>query len=261
MPKDNFEVELLYFSHASFSKTLFHCHSYFQLEYCIKGQLEASDNGQKLFLNPGDYWLIPPGRRHSFHKSKNIQDFVSVKFSASVAAESKIGHDPVVRYYLDRIRAVLDNETPFSPYAVEGKTIIENHLSGILNHLTQPEIEAPKSKFETMLQNTIYELGAVANVDALAQRNNLTRDEFKYRFRKEIGHGQIKDYIASILLKIIEEHLLYSDSPLNKVADELNFPSIYAFSRYFKHHRGITPSAFRSKAKLQQPPPDVSTGL
>ena len=31
-------------------------------------------------MNLGDYWLIPPGRRHSFHKSKNIQDFVSVKF-------------------------------------------------------------------------------------------------------------------------------------------------------------------------------------
>ena len=251
MPNENFEAELLYFSHASFSKTLVHCHSYFQMEYCIKGQLEASDNGQKIFLNPGDYWLIPPGRKHSFRKSNNIQDFVSVKFSASVTAESKIGHGPVVRYYLDRIRAVLDNETPFSPYAAEGKKIIENYLSGILHHLVQPEIEPPKSKFETMLQNTIYELGAVANVDELAERNKLTRDEFKYRFRQEIGHGRIKDYIASILLKMIEEHLLYSDSPLNKVAYELHFPSIYAFSRYFKHRRGITPSEFRRRAKLQ----------
>ena len=251
MPNENFEAELLYFSHASFSKTLVHCHSYFQLEYCIKGQLEASDNGQKIFLNPGDYWLIPPGRKHSFRKSNNIQDFVSVKFSASVTAESKIGHGPVVRYYLDRIRAVLDNETPFSPYAGDGKKIIENYLSGILHHLTQLEIEPPKSKFETMLQNTIYEFGATVNVDDLAERNKLTRDEFKYRFRQEIGHGRIKDYIASILLKMIEEHLLYSDSPLNKVAYELHFPSIYAFSRYFKHRRGITPSEFRRRAKLQ----------
>ena len=252
MASGNFEVELLYFSHARFSGSVFHCHSYFQLEYCIKGQLEASYNGQKLFLKPGDYWLIPPGCRHNFRKSnKDILDFISVKFSASVAAESKIGHGPVVCYYLDRIRAVLDNETPFSPYAAEGKKIIENYLSGILHHLAQPEFEAPKSKFETMLQNTIYELGAVANVDELAERNKLSRDEFKYRFRQIIGHGRIKDYIASILLKIIEEHLLYSDSPLNKVAYELHFPSIYAFSRYFKHRRGITPSEFRRRAKLQ----------
>ena len=251
MPNGNFAVELLYFSHANFSGSVFHCHSYFQLEYCIEGQLEAFDNDKKIILNPGDYWLIPPGCRHSFRKSKNELDFISVKFSASAAAESKIGHDAVGRYYLDRIRSVLDNETPFSPYAADGRKIIENYLSGILHHLTQPEIEAPKSKFETMLQNAIYEFGAVMNVDDLAEKNNLSRTEFKYRFRKKIGHGKIKAYIDSILLKMIEEHLLYSDSPLNKVANELHFPSIYAFSRYFKHHRGITPSEFRRRAKLQ----------
>ena len=251
MAKKSFDVELLYFSHAHFSGSAFHCHSYFQLEYCIGGQLEACDDGQKLFLNPGDYWLIPPGCRHSFRKSKDMLDFISVKFSASAPAVSKIRHDPVGRYYLERIRTVLDNETPFSPYTGDGKKIIENYLSGILRHLIQPEIEAPKSKFETFLQNAIYEFGAAVNVDELAEKNNLSRTEFKYRFRKEIGHGKIKSYIDSIMLKMIEEHLLYSDSPLNKVADELHFPSIYAFSRYFKHHRGITPSEFRRKAKLQ----------
>ena len=120
-----------------------------------------------------------------------------------------------------------------------------------MRHLARPKTEVTESKFETKMKNLIYEFGAAVNVNALAERNQLSRDEFKYRFRKEIGHGQIKDYIASILLKMIEEHLLYSDSPLNKVADELHFPSIYAFSRYFKHHRGITPSEFRRRAKLQ----------
>lgn len=251
MQEGNFEVELLYFSHGRFTGSVFHCHSYFQLEYCIEGQLEAFENGRKLFLNPGDYWLIPPGCRHSFRKSKNSLDFISVKFSASTVAESKIGHDPVGRYYLERIRAVLDNETPFSPYAVEGKKIIENYLSGILRQLTRPGTEVRKSKFESLLQKMIYESGAAVNVNELAERSNLSRTEFKYRFRQETGHGRIKDYIDSILLKMIDEHLLYSDSPLNKVAYELHFPSIYAFSRYFKHHRGITPSEFRRRAKLQ----------
>ena len=251
MPKENFAVELLYFSHAHFSQTVFHSHPYFQLEYCIDGQLEASGNDQKLFLNPGDYWLIPPEFTHKFYKNRKKLDFITVKFSASTPAESMIGHDPVGHYYLEKIQAVLDNETPFSPYADDGKKIIENHLSGILQHLVRAKTEVTESKFETMMKNLVYEFGAAANVNDLAERNQLTRDEFKYRFRQEIGHGRIKDYIASILLKMIEEHLLYSDSPMNKIADELHFPSIYAFSRYFKHHRGITPSEFRRRAELQ----------
>ncbi|MBO4632602.1 MAG: helix-turn-helix domain-containing protein, partial [Lentisphaeria bacterium] len=66
---------------------------------------------------------------------------------------------------------------------------------------------------------------------------------------QETGNGKIKAYIDSTLLKIAEQHLRYSDIPLNKIANQLHFSSIYAFSRYYKHHRGITPSEFRRREK------------
>ena len=245
------EVELLYFGHGNVGGTSRHNHSYFQLEYCIGGLYSAWGNGEELVLRPGDYWLIPPGFMHKFYNNKKSLDFISVKFSSPVNIGSKIGHDLLCRYYLEKICSVLDGETPFSPYSCDGKKVIENYLSGILRHLVRPEIENPKSKFETMLQNRIYQFGAPVNVGSLAEKCGMTRTEFKYRFRQEIGHGRIKNYIDSILLKMSDRHLLYSDSPLNKVAHELHFPSIYAFSRYFKHHRGITPSEFRRRAKLQ----------
>ena len=97
------------------------------------------------------------------------------------------------------------------------------------------------------LQSCICESGAAANINDLAEQFNLSRAEFKYRFLHEIGHGKIKKYIDSILLKIAEQHLRYSDIPLNRISNLLHFSSIYAFSRYFKHHRGITPSEFRRR--------------
>ena len=245
----NFDAELLYFGHAHTTGTALHCHSYFQLEYCINGQLAAYGNGEKLFLNAGDYWLIPPGFMHKFYSGKKALDYISIKFSSPTKAGSELGHDPVEQYYLEKIRAVLDGETGFSAYSSEGKSIIENHLSGFLHRLDRTSSEPPRSEFEVDLQSCICESGAASNINELAEEFKLSRAEFKYRFLQETGSGKIKEYIDSILLNIAEQHLRYSDTPLNKIAQLLHFSSIYAFSRYFKHHRGITPSEFRRRGK------------
>ena len=86
-----------------------------------------------------------------------------------------------------------------------------------------------------------------ANVDALAESFQLLRSEFKYRFLQETGSGRIKQYIDGILLNIAEQHMCYSDIPLGRIAEQMKFSSIYAFSRYYKQRRGITPSEFRQK--------------
>ena len=249
MRNRNFDAELLYFGHAHTTGTALHCHSYFQLEYCINGQLAAYGNGEKLFLNAGDYWLIPPGFMHKFYSGKKALDYISIKFSSPTTAGSELGHDPVEQYYLEKIRAVLDGETGFSAYSSEGKSIIENHLSGFLHRLDRTSSEPPRSEFEVDLQSCICESGAASNINELAEDFKLSRAEFKYRFLQETGSGKIKEYIDSILLNIAEQHLRYSDTPLNKIAQLLHFSSIYAFSRYFKHHRGITPSEFRRRGK------------
>lgn len=249
MPNRNFDARLLYFGHGHTTGTPLHCHSYFQLEYCIEGQLEASGNGKKLLLNPGDYWLIPPGLVHQFFNNEKILNYISIKFTTPGNPGSGTGHDPVGQYHLEKIRAVLDGETMFNAYSSEGKSIIENHLSGFLHRLDLTSTEPPRSEFEVDLQSCICESGAASNVNDLAEQFDLSRAEFKYRFLQETGSGRIKEYIDSILLNIADQHLLYSDVPLNKIAQMLHFSSIYAFSRYFKRHRGITPSEFRRRGK------------
>ena len=249
MGNQTFETELLYFGHGHSTGTARHCHSYFQLEYCIEGQLSASSYEKKLVLNPGDYWLIPPGVVHKFNKNRNPLNYISIKFTSPAVSRprSKIGCSPVGQYYLEKIRSILDGETAFNAYAHDGKSIIENYLSGFLRHLEQSGDKHPQSEFKTVLQRWICEFGAESNINDLAETFQLSRAEFKYRFQQEIGNGRIKEYIDSILLKIADQHLRYSDVPLNKIAYQLHFSSIYAFSRYYKHHRGITPSEFRRR--------------
>ena len=261
MKERNFETELLYFGHGYTTGTTMHAHPYFQLEYCIEGQITAQGNRKIRLLNPGDFWLILPGTLHKFNKNKNPLNYISIKFNTSPGIPSFLGHQPVCRYYLEAIRSVIDGETDFNAYASEGKSIIENYLSGILHHLVRTE--EPQSEFKTAMQRWICEFGAAANVNDLAEKFHMSRAEFKYRFQQEIGNGRIKDYIDAAILKIVEQHLCYSDVPLNKIADQLHFSSIYAFSRYYKQHRGISLSEFRrQKNGMQQAglPRDVQLG-
>jgi len=247
MSERNANVELLYFGHGHASGTDLHRHPYFQLEYCVGGRLPGADAEKPVVLEAGDYWLIPPQGRHKFLKAESGLDYISVKFHAGKGFAGRTGRDPVCGYFLDRIRAVMDGETAFNAYSPEGKCVIENYLACFLGRLDRLTDPTRKSRFETRVRACVFDCGAAANVDCLAERFGMTRAEFKYRFRREIGHGRIKEYIDSVLLGLIERHLRYSDASLNRIAEQLNFSSIYTFSRYYRRHRGIPPSKFHDR--------------
>ena len=252
MTNSDFETELLYFGHGHAAGTAMHAHSHFQLEYCIAGQLSALSREKRFLLNPGDLWLIPPGVEHGFEKrGGGMDDYISIKFSSNLRSAPVISREPVCEFYLEEMRKIIDGEGAFHAHSHEGKSIIENFLSGLLRYLQRLPREKALSAFENELQVCVCQAGAAADVNCLAEHFGLTRAEFKYRFAKEIGGGKIKNHINSILMKLAEQHLRYSDVPVRKIAELLNFSSIYAFSRYFRQHRGTTPSEFRKRALEQ----------
>ncbi len=243
--QNDFTTELLYFSHGYASSTGMHSHSYCQLEYCIDGKLIASSLGREIVLLPGEFWLIPPEIEHKFHKTDSPQDFISIKFRATDCPEPQVSRDPVCLFHLDTIRDLIDGKGRFKTYSQESRIVIEDALSCLLRHLAKMPEHPRTSDFEANLLNAVLQSGAAISIDELADFFKLTKAQFKYRFGKEFGNGNIKRHIDGVLLKMAERQLLYSALSLSQIARELRFSSLYAFSRYFKHHRGKSPSEFR----------------
>jgi len=249
MEKSEAKAELLYFGHEHSSGVPLHSHPYYQLEYCIAGELMTFDGKSTRRLSHGDFWLIPPGEKHLFQKNQKEVDYISIKFNSRQKFASRVSSSPTGQFYLDEMRKIIDGENRFTAYSVEGKVVLEHLLSGLLEILSKDLTSASPSDFEWQLQKIIYNRGASVSVDDLAESFRISRAEFKYRFRKETGSGHIKKFIGKYLLKISEHRLRFSDMSIQKIAEELHFSSIYAFSRYFKQHRGISPSAFRNSYK------------
>ncbi len=90
----------------------------------------------------------------------------------------------------------------------------------------------------------------------LADAAGLTPSYFSALFKKETGET-LSDYLVRYRLAIAQRLLKESRLCIAEVAASAGYMDVKYFSRLFKKHMSITPSAFR---KLTSPQADTKTG-
>ena len=241
---DEPKIQILYFEHSYRSVTMLHSHSYCQIEYCMGSPMRIYDGTNYRMLAPQHAWIIPPDTKHQFLNTEK-QDFLSLKFCTPAALQECITGDKVISLLLENICHIVDQQKTLSPHSAEGHFLMEHYLAGIIDRLSGIASAPDTSAFEARFFAAVCHQGAQLSVDNLAEFFNLSRAQFKYAFFKETGSGDIKGTISRYLIKMAQQDLQYSDKSLGKIAEQLHFSSIYAFSRFFKQHCGISPLGFR----------------
>jgi AraC-like DNA-binding protein len=56
----------------------------------------------------------------------------------------------------------------------------------------------------------------------------------------------LRDYVNQYKLHIMENRLQYSSLSIKEISDELGFTDLSHFNKFFKSHKGMSPSAFRN---------------
>jgi AraC-like DNA-binding protein len=85
-------------------------------------------------------------------------------------------------------------------------------------------------------------------LEDIAEQMGISVSHLSRLFKKEIGEN-IQDYVNDIRVEKAANLLIYSEEPISKIAEYVNFSSQSYFGRIFKERKGMTPKQYRDTYK------------
>jgi AraC family transcriptional regulator of arabinose operon len=105
------------------------------------------------------------------------------------------------------------------------------------------------------LQVVADDLATHHDIEDLTRMAGLSASRFRHLFREQIGLP-FRRAVRLIRLRQVALRLVHTDEPVGAIAEETGFSSIFDLSRQFRRHYGVSPRAYRERARtLELPPP------
>jgi AraC family transcriptional activator of pobA len=209
--------------------------------------------GGRRLLNAGDVYFIPPGIEHGFVYKRKPADFLTLK----VAVLGRDGGTEILFAQQSRvlagIRRALLEATPVSGAPAPSRQATIELLAAALIANCYPDTDAPISPGDAAPEIPLVAAiklyvssaqGRVPSVKAVARRMGYSISHVTARFRAAAGIP-LKRYLDEERRRAAEWLMSYSDQSIGDVAQLLEFPDIYSFSRFFKRMTGKSPRDFR----------------
>ena len=96
------------------------------------------------------------------------------------------------------------------------------------------------------LELLAFSRGRTRKVQDFADQLCVTPDQLTAA-TKEISARTALDWITETTIQFITHDLLYTQKTVSEISNELDFPSLSFFGKYFKQHIGLSPRAFRER--------------
>ena len=96
------------------------------------------------------------------------------------------------------------------------------------------------------LELLAFSRGRTRKVQEFADQLCVTPDQLTAA-TKAISARTALDWITEATVKAITHDLLYTQKTISEISDELDFPSLSFFGKFFKQHTGLSPRAFRER--------------
>ena len=124
----------------------------------------------------------------------------------------------------------------------------------LTDRLIAEQSEATKERIQTsndglhrrFLELLAFSRGRTRNVEQFAEQLFVTPDQLTAATKAVSGRTAL-DWITEATVKAITHDLLYTQKTVSEISDELDFPSLSFFGKYFKQHTGLSPRAFRER--------------
>ncbi len=225
--------------------------------FIIKGNGRIKIEDQSFYLEPGVFFLIPPGIRHDYILQDNPARFTfrfklkseirDIGFGAKYFVEDKAwGLQTAVMSLSQELQRKL-------PYSTHKK---KHLLSLMCVHIFRNEQKFPgdPTMFTEFQCCRISDFFA-ANVNNrptpsdLAATLDLTPDYFS-RIFKHTYKISPREWLVRERIRLASLELTAPASSISQVAYHMGYPDVYLFSRQFKKVIGISPRDFRKQLEV-----------
>lgn len=256
-----------------------HKHTFFEITYILRGAGDYYINGNKFRFKDNDLFLLPPDAEH-YTRVSTTTSFLFIRFNniylqAQQATDKQYSD---LGDWIQRLEYILQNSHdlrgPVNLHAGD-QPLINAVCAAIMQGLSMPQIL--QKELMQQLINTLITIVArniamfnleqadgqpqagrdilhyihqhiyapeKLKAERIAAHFNISLNYISEYFKKHL-QGGMQRYIINYKLSLIEIRLRHSDMRLNEIADEFGFTDESHFTRTFKKHKGLSPSAYR----------------
>lgn len=248
-----------------------HRHNSYVLVFFTKGSGTHEIDFDVFSIQSGSMFFLQPGQMHHWDLSDDVEGFVifysqemyNLYFGEKTIADypfySSVDNKPEMVFDLAEARAILPYfESMMSE--IQASQILKRDK--IMNLLDIIHIEIARKYSETHLHEAHSYNVKIKNFEVLLAQNfktekapsfyaaqlNITLKHLN-RICNEMLQKTTTEVITDRIILEVKRMLMDKKMTVNEIATELGFDDFSYFTRLFKKHTGLTPSAFRVSKK------------
>lgn len=224
---------------------------YSRLWYIISGDPYIISNGSKIYLKPGNCYLLPTGYPFGYSCDSSIEQlYFHINLNDMCGMDILRNLSQIIEYTpsledVEMMKKCVESEL------VTDSLILKELLYKTLNVIfkkydIQPTVmrySAPVFHAISYIQSNLSAQMKVSNVAANAFTSVST---LSHQFKKETGMT-IKNFINRALMFEVELLIRQTNLPINEIGDRLGFSDKSYFSRKFKSIYGLSPQEYRKQ--------------
>ncbi len=245
-------------------------HDFFEFTYIDSGSIFCNLEEQRIQLDQGDFFLIPPQKRHFYEaiKTRSASIFiVCFRCNSEILSilDKKIALNKDAKFLIAEIVREAKNAFSFpfnkklkltSAPLFGAQQLVEANIEKLLIYLIRNEI-SENDNIKFVMNSLDLENNLVNDLISILKNNlysRITLEEISRQayysktflngiFKKNTGYSIMQYYN---ILKIQEaKKLLRENVSPTAISNQLNFESATYFTKVFKKYANMTPTAYR----------------
>lgn len=246
-------------------------HNFYEFYYVANGEMTITINGEKRLFSEGEYIMVPPMVYHGMEPHKTYATGVVISFDAT-GYPDEVFDGKLSSFGKQLLTNIINtyakncNESEFRPKMFPEKDeekdfgygqALRGYIDCLMMLILQEHKKIKREKTHTEKTYNPLAQDTLSYLEKHFRENPSLRqiaDHLNYsvphicRVFKQNYNESIVNYVAKLKIdeavRLIEEN----NMSLREISDSLGFDNVAYFTRIFKQHTGMTPSAYRKFA-------------